>query len=67
MARVDMDFNLYKKLKEEHEMHLLKVYDKTHKSHYKQNELWERVNEAVKHIVVVKDELESEIRTKHKL
>ena len=63
-ARVDIDYNTYKQLKEEHEMTLLKVYDKRDRELYKDDAAWEHLNEKVKHYVIEKEERESELRTK---
>ena len=56
-CRVDIDYRLYKKLKEEHEMTLLKIYDKEHRKLYKDNKEWCEINETFKELI--KDSEES--------
>tara|TARA_R100001086_G_scaffold91296_1_gene45183 strand:- start:137 stop:382 length:246 start_codon:yes stop_codon:yes gene_type:complete len=62
MSRVDMPFRLYKKLKEEHEMTLLKVFDKEHHKLYKNNKEWCEINETFKELIKDKEEIEAIIR-----
>ena len=51
-CRVDIDYRLYKKLKEEHEMTLLKIYDKEHRKLYKDNKEWCEINETFKEFFI---------------
>ena len=62
MSRVDMPYQLYKKLKEEHEMTLLKVFDKEHRKLYKGNKEWCEINETFKELIKDKEEIEAIIR-----
>ena len=62
-ARVDIDFDSYKQLKEEYEMTLLKVYDKRDRELYKQNEDWIRLSEKIMYNMEHRNELEAELRT----
>lgn len=65
MSRVDMPYQLYKKLKEEHEITLLKVYDKEHRKLYKNNKQWCEINETFKELIKDKEEIEAIIRNEN--
>lgn len=66
-ARVSMPLQLYKQLKEEHEMTLLKVYNKSHRAYYEKNEDWNNSNKKLKEYLEEKSKIEEEIRDKNKL